>query len=123
MERIVASGGSLGPAGIGGEIGTEQGEAFAYIARASLTQHRAQFALTREVADRGARFMPRRQKLDQTMGADKARAPRDQNARHAKVLPCPSPLKRGARRLSLIPEDRSAALRPRFHNPRDDARP
>lgn len=35
----------------------------------------ARITFARQVTDRGARFMPRRQELDQTMGADKSRAP------------------------------------------------
>jgi hypothetical protein len=59
-----------------------QGQTLADLAGAALAQHGAHIAFALEVAKRGARLMPSRQQLEQTMGADKSRAPGDQNARH-----------------------------------------
>lgn len=87
MEHIVATRRRLGPTRIGVEVGAEKGKARADVARAALAQHGAQVAFARKVAHGGARFVPRRQKLDETMGADEARAPRDQHTRHIAAFP------------------------------------
>ena len=86
MEHIVATDHRFGPTRIGVQIGAEHGKPFAGIARSSLTQHSADIVFTREVAHRGACFMPRRQHVNQTMGAEKARTPCHQNLRHITLL-------------------------------------
>jgi DNA-binding transcriptional MerR regulator len=87
MKHIVATGRRFRPARIGVQIGAEQAQTLADIAGAPLTQHGSHVAFTLEVTDGGARFMPSRQRLNQTMGADEPGAARDQNARHVTILP------------------------------------
>ena len=77
MEHSVATGRRFSPTRVGVQIGAEKLQALADLAGASVTQHGAHVAFALEVADRGARFVPRRQELDQTMGADESCTPGD----------------------------------------------
>jgi hypothetical protein len=76
MEHIVAANHRFDPTRICVQIGAKQGKTLAYLIESPLTQHGAHIAFARQVTARGTRFMPRRQQLDQTMGADEPRAPR-----------------------------------------------
>jgi hypothetical protein len=61
MEHVVAPGCRFGPTRIGVQIGAEHGKALADFACDPLTQFGAHITFARQVPDRSARFMPRRE--------------------------------------------------------------
>ena len=81
MQHVVAAGNGLRPARVVFEIGGHERQAIAHLGAADL-EHGAHLGLALQASHRGAHLMPRIQKLDNAMTADKSRSARHQNCAH-----------------------------------------